>query len=216
MNVTDIIFLVIEKINETQDAKTIVACAGVNRQWNRVVKLYRKKFLDNQWMWVYQLTQNPSTLKNFQTGILDLLLRETQISPMVEDTWRLIRFLKRVGDPVTMGKCLDRSIPNNSKTGNGLTYDPDDARLVPHVQRQIQRWLWKWTYGIEQPVFDWGEIEDETDKFFDCLNAYFEDSWEERYHNFDLFSPENNANGSKITLYLNKLKIIYQMTEIIH
>ena len=212
MNVTDIIFLVIEKINEIQDAKTIVACAGVNRQWNRVVK---RHFLDNQWMWVYQLTKNPATLKNFQTGILNLLLRETQISPMVEDTWRLIRFLKRVGDPVTMGKCLDRSIPNNSKTGNGLTYDPDDARLVPHVQQCIQQWLWRWAYGEELPAFDWSEIEEETDKFFTCLNAYFEDSWEEQYHNFDLYSPENNANGSKITLYLNKLKIIYQMTETI-
>lgn len=213
MNVTDIIFLVIEKINETQDAKTIVACAGVNRRWNRVVKQYRKKFLDNQWMWVYQLTQNPSTLKNFQTSILDLLLRETQISPIVEDTWRLIRFLKRVGDPVTMGKCLDRSIPNNSKTGNGLTYAPDDARLIPHVQRQIQRWLWRNAYSEDLHTFDWSEIEEETDKFFNCLNQYSNGNWEEQYHNFDLFSPENDANGSKITLYLNKLKIIYQLTE---
>jgi hypothetical protein len=211
MNVTDIIFLVIEKINETQDAKTIVACAGVNRQWNRVVK---RHFLDNQWMWVYQLTKNPATLKNFQTSILDLLLRETQISPIVEDTWRLIRFLKRVGDPVTMGKCLDRSIPNNSKTGNGLTYAPDNARLVPHVQQCIRRWLWQWAYGEEMQAFDWSEIEDETDKFFNCLNKYFENqNWGEQYHNFDLYSPENDANGSKITLYLNKLKIIYQMTE---
>ncbi len=212
MNVTDIIFLVIEKINETQDAQTIVACAGVNRQWNRVVK---RHFLDNQWMWVYQLTRNPTTLKNFQNSILDLLLRETQISPIVEDTWRLIRFLKRIGDPVTMGKCLDRSIPNNSKTGNGLTYAPDDAQLIPHVQRRIQRWLWRDAYSNNLPSFDWGEIEEETDMFFNCLNKYSKESWEEKYHNFDLFSLENNPNDSKITLYLNKLKIIYQMTEVL-
>jgi hypothetical protein len=214
MNVTDIIFSIIEKISEDQDAKTIISCAGVNRQWNNVVNKYHRKFFDNQWMWVYQLTKNPRTMQNFQTSILNLLLRETQISPIVEDTWKLIRFLKRVGEPVTMGLCLDRSIPNNSKTGNGFTYDPDDTRLLTHVQQCIVNWLWQSGYceDLRDRSFEWSEVETETDKLFDLMSAHFP-SHQDLYHNFDLFSDENNENGSKISLYLNKLKIIYQITE---
>jgi hypothetical protein len=138
---------------------------------------------------------------------------------MVEDTWKLIRFLKRVGEPVTMGLCLDRSIPNNSKTGNGLTYDPDDRRIVNHVQQCVQNWLYRWAYGedLRNTSFEWTEVETTTNTFFNQLVQYTEDTekWKADYHNFDLFSEENNANGSKITLYLNKLKIIYQLTEVL-
>ena len=219
MNVSDIIYSVVSKLSEVQDADSIVACAQVNRQWHRVVNSYPYKFFNYQWMWVYQLTKNPASLQNFQTSILDLLLRETEISPMVEDTWKLIRFLKRVGEPVTMGLCLDRSIPNNSKTGNGLTYDPNDQRIVGHVHQCIQNWLYKWAYGndLRQTTFEWTEVEEETNKIFDMILSYVDDEerWKEDYHNFDLFSEENNANNSKITLYLNKLKIIYQLTECI-
>ena len=172
-------------------------------------------------MWAYQLTKNSSLLQNFQTSILDLLLRDTQISPMIEDTWKLIRFLKRIGEPVTMGNCLDRSIPDNSKTGNGLTYDPDDKQMIDHVQQCIVNWLWKWCYSedLRDNIFEWNEIEDETNKFFKELSKYTlnekTSELSERYYSFDLFNKDNNANGSKITLYLNKLKIIYQLTECI-
>lgn len=218
MNVTDIIFSVIKVVSQNQDAKSLIACSQVNKHWNRVIKKHRKRFFGHQWMWAYQLNKNSSLLKNFQTSILDLLLRETQISPMIEDTWKLIRFLKRVGEPVTMGLCLDRSIPNNSKTGNGLTYDPDDKQLIEYVQQCIVNWLWKWCYtkDLRMDLFEWDEVEEETDKFFEYFSRHSGDKtaeFSEQYHSFDLFNEDNKANGSKITLYLNKLKIIYQLIE---
>jgi len=215
MDYTDVICTVLDIFAKDQDAPTIVNCSAINAHWNNVVNYYPSKYLNNQWMWAYQLTRNRDSLKNFQTSILDLLLKDTQISPMIEDTWALIRFLQKTGEPVTMGLCLDRSIPNNSKTGNGLIYETDDPRIMEHVKHAILQWLWHWGYAkdLREESFDWELVEDETDKLYMYLNRHVEHDID--YHNFDLFSDENFANESKITLYLNKLKILYQISECI-
>jgi len=151
----------------------------------------------------------------FKNELLSLLLVETQISPMIGETWSLVKYLRRTDNNVTMGTCLDRLIPDNTPSGNDMNYKPgvlEDDLILLFVE-----WL---EFYFGKVGYEWLDMESSLDEFYRLLFKFKssrmtvqqKNDWIVTYDNYSLYSAQNIANPHKMTLYLNKLKTIYQMS----
>jgi len=226
MNVPDILYLIFDTIASQEDAKSLLNLASVDKLSRRIFLAYPNKYLPLPSLRVYKLSTNLEGLSILKKDLLDLILVKTRISPMIGDIWSLVKFL-RITDPnMNMGNALDRLVPDNTLTrGNDMSFKP--GQLLPCIMSTIVMLLRKWanfsktyTFGNTEVLIDiWKELETSLDAFYYMLLRYWlevhpnisKNDWEVDYDNYSLYSKRNLNNPEKITLYLNKLKTIYQL-----
>jgi len=208
----DILFVIYEILAENEDAESLINCSCVNKLMNRTFNAYSKyKGLPS--VRIFKLAN--SNMVRFKTELLSLLLVETQISPMIGETWSLVKYLRRTDNNVTMGTCLDRLIPDNTPSGNDMNYKPgvlEDDLILLFVE-----WL---EFYFGKVGYEWLDMESSLDEFYRLLFKFKssrmtvqqKNDWIVTYDNYSLYSAQNIANPHKMTLYLNKLKTIYQMS----
>jgi len=224
----DILYILYNILATEEDAQSMLNLSYVNKLSNRVFRLYPNKYLCLQSIQICKLAQSQSGLDILKKELLDLILVSTNISPMVTEIQCLIRFMHMTNPNINMSNALDRLIPDNTKTGNDMTYDPGNELIL--VLLAFSTFLSKWTYqpiNFQIPLDhfmttnEWTLLETYLDKFWQLLFVYisnhrnfdsetFED-WYVTYDHYSLYSIPNENNSEKITLYLNKLKVIYQL-----
>ena len=220
-----IISTILNILADDGDAGSIQNCALINRQWCENVYFSYPRFYKTGWMWTYNLLKpSSSTLqKEFLSSLLSLLLKDSTVAPgiIVDDAWRMMRFVNRKGNSLTMSIWLDRIIPDNTDEGNDMTLELTEEKLKP-VLHAINQWLYKFAYG-EKPsdeTPDLFDMECHTDTFYEDLLEFCDmpedkkDEWYNAYTYYDSDNEENEDNESKITLYLNKLKTIYALVDV--
>lgn len=227
MDIADILYLIFDAIASGEDAKSLLNLASVNKLSWKVFTTYPNKYLRLPSLRVYKLSISNDGLASLKKDLLDLILVKTQITPMIGDIWSLVRFLRITDPSINMGNALDRLVPDNTLTrGNEMSYKP--GQLLPCIMSAIVIWLSRW-FGFlntldsfdnitEVSINIWKQLEYALDKFYRTLLRYWLEShdvsrndWEVDYDNYALFSKQNNENPEKMTLYLNKLKTVYQL-----
>jgi len=214
----DILFVIYDILAENEDAESLINCSSVNKLMNRTFNSYSKyKRLSS--VKIFKLVS--SDMVKFKTDLLTLLLVETQISPMIGETLSLVKYLRRTDNDITMGTCLDRLIPDNTPSGNDMNYKPgvlEDDLILLFVE-----WLELYSVfdtEVFKEKFNWLDMESSLDEFYRFLFKFKssrmtvqqKNDWIVTYDNYSLYSAQNIDNPHKMTLYLNKLKTIYQMS----
>lgn len=222
----DILYVLYDILANDEDAQSMINLSHVNKLFNRVFRLYPTKYLKLQSIQICKLSQSQAGLDLLKKELLYLILVDTQISPMITEIQSLVRFMSMTNPTINMGNALDRLIPDNTKTGNDMTYSPGNDLVL--ILIAIAAFLSKWTY---QPINfvvpldhimtskEWTLLETYLDKFWQLLFIYicrnFDsetlEDWYVTYDHYSLYSKPNMINNEKMTLYLNKLKVIYQL-----
>lgn len=224
MNSADILSVIFSFLADDEDANSLLSCRLVCKKMQNVIDKYRymgETFINTPFMKIAKLVNSKTGLSQFRASLLDLLLVQTQISPILSDTHRTIRFLQltMVGVAnVNIENALDRLIPDSTKLGNDQSYEPSPV-LANHVITCINKWLHKWyvldlstTRTVQNPdnLQNLQQIEKSLDELFRLLVKYkiLSDKldWESDYNYYAL----NDSNN--LELLLNKLKVIYQVT----
>jgi len=224
----DILFVIYDILSDREDAESLLNCSLVNKLMNRTFNEY-DKYRRLPSVKICKLSNSP--MGPFKDELLSLLLVDTKISPMIGETWSMVKYLRTADNTITMGSCLDRLIPDNTPSGNDMDYKPGE--LLQELIIRIIAWLCKWSKfdlnqktlvpdenAVEASVETWYELESALDEFYRLLFKYVssrmtvreKNDWEVTYDNYSLYSTQNIANTKKTTLYLNKLKTIYQMS----
>jgi hypothetical protein len=228
----DILFVIFDILAEREDAQALINCSSVNKLMNRVFNAYKgNKYARLPSVQICKLANSP--MAAFKTQLLSILLVDTQINSMIGDTWSLVKYLRLDNPSVTMGTCLDRLIPDNTPSGNDMDYKP--GVILSDLIVTFSYWLntlpvakTDFCFGedmldedaVDVPVDTWYALELALDEFYRLLfkfkssrmTAIEKNDWGVTYDNYSLYSTQNIANTEKMTLYLNKLKTIYQMS----
>lgn len=224
----DILYILYDILAADEDAQSMINLSYVNKLSNRVFRLYPNKYLNLQSVQICKLAQSQMGLDILKKEMLDLLLVDTNISPMISEIQCLVRFMRMTNPTVNMSNALDRLIPDNTKTGNDMTYDPGNQLIL--ILLAFSAFLSKWTYQpIEfkvpldhiMTINEWTLLETYLDNFWRLLFIYtanhhnFDsetvEDWYVTYDHYSLYSIPNENNSEKMTLYLNKLKVICQL-----
>jgi hypothetical protein len=223
MDCHDILFIVFDILADSEDVKSLVNCSNVNKLMNRTYKAYGK-YEKLKSIKIYKLIISTHGLDIFKRELLELILVKTQISPMLSDIFSLVRFMRMTDKNVNLNDCLDRLIPNNLIDGNDMSYKPGE--LMPYLLSEFVSWLDKWAHPNKKIDIDlenldevWRILEEPLDDLyrlmfkFKCEDMTIDkqNDWYVVYDNFSLYSSQNIENEEKMTLYLNKLKVIYQL-----
>jgi hypothetical protein len=237
MDSSDILSVIMDFLVEDEDADSLHSCRLVCRKFKNVIDKYPSKYANMPFMKIAKLINSDIGITTFRKSLLDLLLVQTAISPIIGDTWGLIRFLQISDRHVNMENALDRLVPDSTKLGNDHSYEPTQELFI-HVLISYMAWLnhwYLWNSANNLPLTTlndmfanlntkdyWLILEEKLDELFRLLAKYkFQgDSskldWEIDYDYYSLYSTCNETYPNKIELLLNKLKIIYQMTNIPH
>lgn len=233
MNSSDVISVIMDFLAKDEDAYTLLNCRLVCKKIKTVIDKYQFKY-NTQFMKVAKLVNSIHGLSLFRNSLLNLLLVQTKISPFINDTWSLIRFMHIKDKRVNMENILNRLIPDNTKLGNNQSYEPT-LELFINVIISFMNWLTQWhswnhkshisidiltqMYNNDKYQTYWLILESNLNKLFRLLIKYkflgnsSKIDWEIDYDYYSLYSTQNNTYSNKIELLLNKLKIIYQITQ---
>jgi len=224
----DILYLLYDILATEEDAQSMINLSYVNKLSNRVFRLYPNKYLKLQPIQICKLARSQLGLDILKKELLNFILVDTHISPMITEIQCLVRFMRMTNPAIDMANALDRLIPDNTKTGNDMTYDPGNELIL--ILLAIAAFLSKWTYqpiNFQLPldhimtINEWTLLETYLDTFWRLLFLYIAnhrnfdtetvEDWYVTYDHYSLYSKSNVINNEKMTLYLNKLKVIYQL-----
>lgn len=226
----DILFVIFDILAADEDAQSLVNCSNVNKLMYRTYRSY-SKYTKLPCVRIYKIVVSPS-IDRFKRELLELILVKTQISPMISDIYNLVRFLRMTDHNVNMNGCLDRLIPDNLEgTGNDMDYKP--GALLPSLIASFVEWLNRWScnnviirvsvpddVGLPDiPEEAWRMLEEPLDEFYrlafmakaPMLTDDEKNDKHVAFRSYDLYSRSNSENNEKMTLYLNKLKTVYQL-----
>lgn len=234
MDSADVLSVIMGFLVEDEDADSLRACRLVCKKIQGVIDKYPNKY-NTSFMKIAKLVDSDHGMQRFRESLLNLLLVQTKISPIIGDTWSLIRFMRITDKRVDMENVLDRLVPDSTKLGNEQSYEPTPELFV-QVLLSYMAWLTMWyswdpathlsvdnlkemaTLSAEKARDYWLILEEKLNELFRLLAKYKfpGDSdrvdWEIDYDNYSLYAARNDMYPNKMELLLNKLKVIYQMT----
>lgn len=227
MDSADVLSVIFGFLVEDEDADSLRACRLVSKKMCNVIDKYPNKY-NKPFMKIAKLVDNAQAMHQFRESLLNLLLVETEISPIIGDTWKLIRFMSISDKHVNMENVLDRLVPDSTKLGNDQSYEPS-PELAVKVLSAFMVWITKWYFWDPQSYLhievlkamsqeNWLVLEAKLNELFRLLLKYklqgnsSQIDWEVDYDNYSLYATRNTIYANKMELLLNKLKVVYQMT----